>query len=411
MGRRFTAIALLLAAGSSPVGAAGPAAWIATWATSPQAVPDRRSPLLALDGQTVRERARISVGGARLRIRLSNEAGSAPVEIGAATLALADGVDGIAPGTIRTLTFAGHKAARIPAGAALLSDPVALPVADGAEVSISLYFPHRVAAPSIHDLALKRMVLTPAGDFTRAAHAPTRTVSESSILLGAILVPARRGDRLVAAFGDSITDGQESSLDADRSWPGDFVRRLRRDRRPGRIAVVNEGIAGNQLLMDGFGQNALARFDRDVLALPGLTHVVLLEGINDIGVAGATIGGHALIEGAVSRSPDEIVAAYRRLIARAHVRGVKIIGATMTPFEGVDVPGYYSAAKEAARQKVNAWILTSGAFDGVVDFDGLLRDPDHPARLQARYAASDHLHPNDAGYQAMADSIDLKLLR
>jgi lysophospholipase L1-like esterase len=239
-------------------------------------------------------------------------------------------------------------------------------------------------------------------------------VSHSSVLLSAVLVPARRGQRLVVAFGDSITDGDGSTVEADRTWPSALARRLNQRESDGQTAVVNAGIAGNRLLADGFGIkslgiSALARFDRDVLSLPGVTHVVLLEGLNDLAFPGATLGGQALADAGETRTVADVIDAYRQLIARAHARGVKVIGATLTPFEGTDVPGYYSDAKEAARQAVNTWIRQSGAFDGVIDFDARLRDERHPARMQARYASDDHLHPNDGGYQAMADGIDLLL--
>jgi lysophospholipase L1-like esterase len=178
---------------------------------------------------------------------------------------------------------------------------------------------------------------------------------------------------------------------------------------------VNEGIAGNRLLGDGpiasLGVSALARFDRDALSVPGVTHIVLLEGINDLGFPGAKLGKLSLADPADVRSVEDLIGAYRQLISRAHARGVKVIGSTMTPCEGVDVPGYYSEAKEATRQAVNKWIRTSGAFDGVIDFDAVMRDPDHPSRLLPRLASEDHLHPNDAGYQAMADAIDLTVFQ
>jgi lysophospholipase L1-like esterase len=177
------------------------------------------------------------------------------------------------------------------------------------------------------------------------------------------------------------------------------------------VAVVNEGIVGNRLLSDGFGTSGLARFDWDALAIPGVTHIVLLEGINDISFPGAKLGGEYLADPADMRSAEDVIQAYRQLISRAHARGIKLIGATMTPCEGMPLPGYYSESKEALRQTVNKWIRTSASFDGVIDFDVVLRDPDHPSRVLPRFASSDHLHPNDAGYQAMADAIDLSLFR
>jgi lysophospholipase L1-like esterase len=220
------------------------------------------------------------------------------------------------------------------------------------------------------------------------------------------------------AFGDSVTDGDRSAIDADRNWPSDLVRRLGKTPEYSKVAVVNEGIAGNRLLSDCFlasagcfGVSALARFDRDALAVPGVTHIVLLEGINDIGFPGAKLGGSYLADPKDFCAPEDLMDAYRQLISRAHAHGVKLIGGTIGPFEGVTLPGYYSESKEAARQTINKWIRTSGSFDGVIDFDAVLRDPDHPSRLLPRFASKDHLHPNDDGYQAMADAIDLALFK
>jgi lysophospholipase L1-like esterase len=394
-------------------------AWIATWAASPQpSAPDPQEPLLNIEDQTVRERLRVSIAGAQICLRLSNEYGSAPLLIGSATVAVPNDSTSIRPGTIQAVTFGGRNSVTIPVGAPVLSDPVAFPVASGAEISISLYFPQRVPTPTLHALALKRAVVSQPGDHTRAEKLEAGAVSESLILLSAVLVPAQPSQRLVVAFGDSVTDGDRSAIDADRNWPSDLVRRLGKTPEYSKVAVVNAGIAGNRLLSDCFlasagcfGVSALARFDRDALAVPGVTHIVLLEGINDIGFPGAKLGGSYLADPEDFRAPEDLMDAYRQLISRAHVHGVKLIGGTIGPFEGVTLPGYYSESKEAARQTVNKWIRTSGSFDGVIDFDAVLRDPDHPSRLLPRFASKDHLHPNDDGYQAMADAIDLALFK
>ena len=393
--------------------------WIATWAASPQLVaPDPSEPLLNIEDQTVRERVRVSIGGARIRIRFSNEYGSSPVVIGSATVALPSDPSSVKAGSIQTVTFGGRNSVTIAAGTRVLSDPVAFPLFSGDEISVSIYFPKRVATPTVHWLALKRAAVSQHGDHTRAEKIEGGTVSESSILVSAVLVPAQPSQRLVVAFGDSVTDGDRSTVDADRNWPSDLVRRLGKTAEGSKVAVVNEGIAGNRLLNDCFmesvgcfGVSALARFDRDALALPGVTHIVLLEGINDICFPGAKLGGQYLADPADARTAEDLIDAYRQLISRAHARGVKLIGATITPFESVDVPGYYSEAKEATRQAVNKWIRTSGSFDGVIDFDAVLRDPGHPGRLLSKFASKDHLHPNDDGYQAMADAIDLALFK
>jgi lysophospholipase L1-like esterase len=269
----------------------------------------------------------------------------------------------------------------------------------------------------MHWLALKRAIVSQRGDYTRAEKIDGAE-SRSSISLTAVLVPAQPTQHLVVPFGDSVTDGDGSTPDADRNWPSDLIRRVGTTAEASKLAIVNEGVAGNRLLKDCFmvklgcfARSALARFDRDVLALPGVTHIVLLEGINDLGFPGAKLGESYLADPKDAPKAEDLIAAYRELISRAHARGIKIIGATITPFEGVDLPGYYSESKEATRQSINKWIRTSGAFDGVIDFDAVVRDPDHPTRLLPRFASEDNLHPNDAGYQAMADAIDLTLFR
>jgi lysophospholipase L1-like esterase len=393
---------------------------VATWASSPQALDlSPNDPLSKIDGRTVRERVRVSVGGAQIQIRLSNEFGSAPLLVGAATFAMPTSPESIKPGSAKVITFGGQGSITIPAGAPVVSDPVAFPVAPNTEISINLYFPRKGTALTGHELALKRTVISIPGNQTSSETLVHGTTSDSSVVVSEVLVPAQAQQRLVVAFGDSITDGDGSTPETDHPWPGDLNRRLGKSAEgsrfgknaEGSVAVVNEGIAGNRLLGDGFGVNALARFDRDVLAVPGVTHVVLLEGINDISFPGAKLGGEYLADPKDMRSAGDIIGAYQQLIARAHARGVKIIGATMTPCEGVIVPGYYSEAKNAIREAVNKWIRTSGAFDGVIDFDAVLRDPKHPSRLLPRFASKDRLHPNDAGYQAMADAIDLALFR
>jgi lysophospholipase L1-like esterase len=396
--------------------------WIATWAASPEwADPDPRLPLLNIDDQTVRERVRISIGGARVRIRLSNEYGTAPLLIGSTTAAVPSGPGSVSPGSIHTVTFKGREAVTIPAGAAVVSDPVAFPVASGTEISISLYFPQRVTTPTLHEVALKRAMVSRRGDHTHADSMEAGAASKSSISLSAVLVPAQPDQRLVVAFGDSITDGYGSTVDADSNWPSDLIRRLAKTPQGSTVAVVNEGIGGNRLLRDGFGAgagfgagfgtSALARFDQDALSLPGVTHIVLLEGINDIGFPGAKLGERYLADPTDVLAVKDLIDAYLQLISRAHAHGVKLLGATISPFDGVDLPGYYSQSKEATRQAVNTWIRGSGSFDGVIDVDAVLRDPDHPSRLLPSLASKDHLHPNDAGYQAIADAIDLALFK
>jgi lysophospholipase L1-like esterase len=389
-------------------------AWITTWATSPQSgSPNPREALMNIDNQTVRERVRVSIGGSQIQLRFSNELGSSPLVIGSATVAVPLDASSVKQGSLHSVTFGGHNSIAIPAGAPVLSDPIMFPVTSGTELSVSIYFPKRLTTPTLPAFAFKHAVVSQHGDFTRAGTIEAAAVSTASISITAVFVPAQPSERLVVAFGDSITDGDGSTVDADNNWPGDLIRRAAKTSKSSALAVVNEGIVGNRLLRDGdiFGLSALARFDRDALVLPGVTHIVLLEGLNDICFPGAKMDGQYLADPAETRSAQDITDAYRQLISRAHARGLKFIGATITPCEGAGIPGYYSEAKEKTRQAVNKWIRAGGAFDGVIDFDAVVRDPNHPSQLLPKFASKDHLHPNDDGYKAMADSIDLSLFK
>ena len=394
--------------------AASTNAWVATWATSPQSgTPNPREPLLSIHNQTVRERVRVSIGGSQMRLRFSNECGTTPLLIGAATLAIPTDAATIKKESIQSVTFEGRNSITISTGAPVLSDPIMFPVKSGTEISISIYFPSRIATPTLHAFAFKRAAISQPGDFTHAEKIDATATSTASISVTAVFVPAQPPERLVVAFGDSITDGDGSTVDADNNWPNDLIRRAIKTSKSSALAVVNQGIVGNRLLRDSdiCGVSALARFDRDALVLPGVTHIVLLEGLNDICFPGAKMDGQYLADPAEVPSVEDITNAYRQLISRAHARGLKLIGATITPCEGATIAGYYSEAKNATRQAVNKWIRTSGAFDRVIDFDAVVRDPNHPSQLLPKFASKDHLHPNDEGYKAMADSIDLNLFK
>src|SRR5215475_3692428 len=259
---------------------AGPTnAWIATWATSPQSgTPNPREPLLSIDNQTVRERVRASIGGSQIRLRFSNEFGSSPLLIGATTVAIPTDASSVKQESIQNVTFEGRNSVTIPAGAPVLSDPITLPVTSGAEISISIYFPKRVATPTLHAFAFKHAVLSQHGDFTHEKKIDAAALSTASILVTAVLVPSQPSNRLVVAFGDSISDGDGSTVDAENNYPDNLIRRIARTSKGSTLAVVNEGIVSNRLLRDTdiFGVSGLARFDRDALVLPGVSHIVLL---------------------------------------------------------------------------------------------------------------------------------------
>lgn len=381
--------------------------WVGTWTASPQApeppiilaTPDQ------FDNQTIRQIVHISVGGSRMRVRLSNEYGRIPLVVGSAHIArqLAGNGATIMPGTDRKLTFGGRSGVTIPAGAPVLSDPVELDAPALSNLAISIHLPKPTPVNTFHSLGVQTTYVSSQGDFTATGTLPTASTTTSWFFLSGVSVATRRPPAAIVALGDSITDGYASTVDANRRWPNLLAARLQATPGFRHVAVMDHGISGNRTLHDLIGPNALARFDRDVLVAPGAKWVVLLEGINDIGIPG-TFG---LAQEVVSA--DDIIFSYRQLIDRAHEQGLKIYGGTLTPFENTTIPGYYTPAGEVKRQAVNQWIRTSGAFDAIIDFDKAIRDPGHPTRMLPFYDSGDHLHPNDAGYQAMANAIDLGL--
>jgi lysophospholipase L1-like esterase len=353
-----------------------------------------------LDNQTTYETVRISMGGTRLRLVFSNRYGHAPVVIGPVALSPLGQSTGSMPS--RGVTIGGSARAAIAPGAQLVSDPVDLAMAPLARLAITTYFPQLATVDSFH-WGAQQTIAVANGDWTGRAGIGRDGAIHGRLFLNAVLVerPAAQA-RTVIALGDSITDGNGSTADHDRRWPDFLAQRL----APHGIAVANAGISGARLLRDGMGVNALARIEQDVFAQPGASDVVVLLGTNDIGWPGSPF--------APQEAPvtvEELVHGYTQLIASAHARGLRVTGGTLPPFqgalEGTPYAGHYSDAKEALRQQLNAWIRSGGAFDAVVDFDMLLRDPDAPRRLLPAYDSGDHLHPGDAGYEAMAKAIDI----
>jgi lysophospholipase L1-like esterase len=389
--------------------------WVGTWATAVVARPVAAGPArqggppgpppLVIDNQTLREIVHTTLAGSRVRVVFSNAFGTAPVDIGAAHVALRDKESAIVASSDRALTFGGRPAFRIPPGASAVSDPVSLSVPQAADLAIDLYLPGQVGSgPSpltMHGGANQTIYISGTGNHAGEPSLQEATPNRSWYLLSSVEVIAPERTNAIVTFGDSITDGTRSTIDTNSRWPDELARRLAADRGNRRFAVLNEGIAGNQVVGNGFpgaGVNALARFDRDVLAQPGVTHVIVMEGINDIGLARAN----------PTPSAADLIAAHEQLIARAHAHGLKIYGATLTPFEGAS---YFSPEGEMKREAVNEWIRTSGAYDGVVDFDKVIRDPGAPTKFLPQYDSGDHLHPNDAGYKAMGDAVDLGLFK
>ena len=401
------ALALLVALPSTPSAFAresDDSRWVGTWGASPMAadsVPGSTN--AGFTNQTVRHITHVSIGGDRVRIRLSNAYGTQALVIGAAHVALQFSGPTIVPGSDRALTFSGQSSITIPPGALAMSDPVRLDVDALADLAVSIYVPNATGPTTWHQLGVQTAYVSPQGNFTGAQSLPVATTSLSRFWLADVEVVASEKVNAVVMVGDSITDGFASTPDANHRYPDFLSQRLNAGRR--KMAVINEGISGNRVLHDIFGPNASARFDRDVLAQAGVTHVIVLEGINDIGLPGSFRPDSETVSSA------EIIVGLAQMAARAHDKGLKIFGGTLTPFEGTIFPGYYTPAKEVKRQAVNQWIRTSGVFDAVIDFDLATRDPSHHARLLPAFDSGDHLHPNDVGYKAMAAAIDLSLFR
>lgn len=408
----FTA-AFLFVACAPPALAVRRGVWVGTWSASPEAPFGEASPEKLRDkpfeNETIRNVVHTSIGGSRVRIKLSNLFGSRPVVIGAAHVAVRDKGPRIVTGSDRALTFSGRASVSIPAGAVVLSDPAKLDVPAGGDLAVSIFLPEVTPMTSVHRSAFQTSYVA-AGNAAGAETFDEPTTISVWPFLTAVDVETAASPGAVVTLGDSITDGSNSTSNTNRRWPDVLAARLRAAKR--NVAVLNQGIGGNRILHDGtgdygpaFGPNALARFDRDVLAQAGVRWVVVLLGINDIGHPGA---GAPMSEDV---SAEDMIAGLRQLAERAHEKGLLIYGCTLTPFEGITWAGWFTPEKEAKRQAVNHWIRTSGVFDGVVDFDKAVRDPEHPTRMLEAFDSGDHLHPNDAGLKAMGEAIDLRLFR
>jgi len=403
----------------------GDAHWVATWATAEQqpggigggrggggrgggapapaapATPVPPAPPAApvagtLNNQTARMIIRTTIGGTRVRVQFSNAFGTVPLDMGAAHIALRDKDSAIVAGSDRTLLFNGKPSARVVPGGTLISDPVDLTVPKLSDLAISVYVPGDSGRASQHSQALHTGYISKQGDTTGQMEMADSTTTRAWYWISSVDVMGPADAGAIVAFGDSITDGTTSTVDANKSWPTLLSERLVANPATANLSVLNMGIAGNQILADGAGISALARFDRDVLSQSGVKYLMILEGINDMNLAGR--GGAATTGPALTA--DDLIGAMKQMIERAHTHGIKVIGCTLTPY------GNASDAVEAMRVAVNAFIRTPGAFDAVVDFDKVIRDPNDPRQFIKAYNNTDKLHPNDAGYKAMADSVD-----
>ena len=372
--------------------------WVGSWTMAPVAMEGR-----AFAGETLRMIAHVSLGGVRLRVRLSNAFGLRPLTIAGAHIALRGEGAAIVPETDRRLTFGGSPSITMAAGASALSDPVDLALPPLADVAVTFYLPDAVPedfAATGHRTTHQTNYISSPGDFCAAEAFPVASTTESWYFLAGIEVEAPPGMRGLVAFGDSLTDGNLSSLDANMRWPDQLARRLAARRSGPPVGIMNQGIGGNRLLHDGRGDSGLKRFDRDVLAQSGASHVILLLGTNDLRNRHGSASEEATAEG--------LIAGLQQIGARARAAGLQIHAGTLLPFENETFfPGAWNPAREAVRQVVNRWIRMSGdAFDGIIDFDLALRDPAHPSRLLPDYDCGDHLHPGDNGYRRMGDIID-----
>jgi lysophospholipase L1-like esterase len=382
--------ALFLVLAASLLATPARADWAAAWTAAP--FPAIRK-LIERDersfaDQTVRQYVRLSASGERLRLRLTNELGTAPVTFAEVRVAIADPAGRLKPDSVRLARFDGRSDGTIPAGGPRLSDPIPLAVRTGAILVVSVHY-RAPATPAAHLLEVR---IAPGNQAASPRLTGARSV-RAPALAAAVEIWRPAKAPVIVAFGDSITEGDGSTAGAHRDWPSLLSGRLVA-RRPTRgWSVVNAGINGNRLLRDGAGRNALARFDRDALAVAGVTHILLLEGINDIGWGSQPDRADEQV------SAGELIAAYRQLIARAEARRVTICGGTVLPYRG---SLYWNEAGEEKRQAVNRWIRASGAFDCVIDFEHAVADPADPSSLAPGLHRGDHLHPNDAGYAAMA---------
>ncbi|MGD8873024.1 MAG: SGNH/GDSL hydrolase family protein [Gemmatimonadota bacterium] len=383
--------------------ASRPITWVATWGAAPS-TPGRfgggpEPQEMDFADRTLRQVVHVSVGGDSVRIRLSNRDGSVPLEVGAVHVAARTEESGIDPATDRALTFGGRPGITIPMGAVALSDPVGIQVEPLSDLAISVYFPSATGSPTSHGTASQTNYYS-AGNHVADASISEAETTRSWFFLTRVDVWPTEPTGVVVTLGNSITDGTLSTPDTNNRWPDHLAQRLAA-RDSGTLAVVNSGISGNRVLNDlpGFGIDALSRLEDDVLSVAGVTHVVVLEGINDIGMAGTLAPESEIV------SADDIIAGHLQIIARAHARGLRVYGATLTPFEDAF---YYSPEREEKRQAVNEWIRSSGAYDAVIDFDAVTRDPANPEHFLPGFS-EDNLHPNDGGYGTMAEAVDLSL--
>jgi lysophospholipase L1-like esterase len=373
--------------------------WVGTWAAAP--APAEAG---AISNQTLRMNPRVSIGGDRVRVRISNAYGVRPLLVGAAWLGLRDKGPAVVPDSHKRLTFGGAESATIAAGAFVVSDPVAFELPPLADVVVSVYLPgdQPLSFGITGRYARQTNYISPPGNFASSAVMPVGSITGEWFFVSGVDVLASPDTGAVIALGDSLTDANISTMDAYCRWPDQLARRLQARRGGRSMAVMNQGLGGNRILHDIRGDSGLRRFDRDVIAQPGVTHVIVMLGTNDLRNRWAKPEEEV--------TADQMIAGLKQLAMRAQTAGIKIFGATLTPFENETfLPGAWTPIREQTRQTVNEWVREGGAFDAVIDFDRALRDPEHPTSMLPIYDCGDHLHPSDLGYNKMGDAIDLSL--
>ncbi len=400
------AAALIALATAAPASAE----WVASWSASPHAPLGTDGPFAAAsyDNVTISQILRLSEGGDRLRVRFSNRYGPGPLTLGAARIVRIDDQGEEIAGTSRTLSFGGDSVAVIPRGAPFTSDPVKLAVPSLSRLKVEFYLPKPTGPCTCHLTGDDELAVSPPGDYVGKAFTPV-SKAQFRAFLSVVDVDAPQALGTIVAFGDSITDGVGATAGANHRWPDILANRLQEAGK--HWAVANAAISGNRILSPGMGDSALARFDEDVLSLPNVKYMIIFEGVNDIGNRFGSKGPNQPVIPGLDQpeiTVEQMIAGYKQLIDRAHERGIKVIGSPIGPYKGA---AYWSEDGEAAREKVNDWILHGGAFDGITRLDTAFADPADPQWMRESYQMGDHLHGSDAGLKAVGDSIDLSLFR
>ncbi len=396
--------------GASAVALASPAQaeWVASWTAAPHAPLGTEGPFAAAsyDNVTISQVLRITEGGTRVRVRLSNRYGPAPLEIGAARIVQIDADNREVPGTSRTLTFGGEPGAVIPRGAPFVSDAVEVNLPDLARMKVEIYLPKPTGPCTCHLTGVDELAVSPPGNFVGRAFEPVSRAQFRAFLAG-VEVDSPDALGTIVAYGDSITDGVGATPGGNNRWPDVLADRLQAAGLE--WAVANQAISGNRVLSPGMGESALSRFDEDVLSLPGVKYIIVFEGVNDLGNRFGRRGPNQPNFPGLDQpeiTVEQMIAGYKQIVARAHAKGIKVIGSPIGPYMGA---GYWSEEGEAARQAINDWILNSGTFDATVRLDTAFADPAEPRQMRDGYHIGDHLHGSPAGLKAVGESIDLAL--